>query len=247
MMQRSPEVVLDPDVHRAAVFDLDGVLVDSARLHMAAWKEAFDAFLAAHHPGQPRFGEADYLAHVDGRPRRDGVRAFLRSRGIALPEGAADDPPGAATVEGVAGDKNARVLERLERDSVPMPGAAALLEALRGAGVRVAVATSSANGAAVLRATGLERFVEARVDGLEARRLGLPGKPDPAGFEEALRRLGVAAARAAVFEDALAGVEAGRRADFRLVVGVGPVERAEALRAAGANVVVRDLRGVALR
>jgi beta-phosphoglucomutase family hydrolase len=240
------KVTLSRERHRAVVFDLDGVLADSARLHAAAWKEAFDAFLTTHHPDQAPFEAADYLAHVDGRPRRDGVRAFLASRGIVLPEGGADDPRGAASVEGVAADKQARVVERLARESRPLPGAERLMAALRAAGVRVAVATSSANGAAVLRATGLERFVEVRVDGIEARRLGLPGKPDPAAFEEALRRLGVPAREAVVFEDALSGVEAGRAASFALVVGVGAPERAQALRASGADVVVADLGEVAL-
>jgi beta-phosphoglucomutase family hydrolase len=240
------KVMLSRERHRAVVFDLDGVLVDSARLHAAAWKEAFDAFLREHHPDEAPFEEEDYLAHVDGRPRRDGVRAFLASRGIELPEGSEEDRPGAATVEGVAADKQARVVERLGRDSRPLPGAERLMAALREGGVRVAVATSSANGAAVLEATGLGRFVEARVDGIEARRLGLPGKPDPAGFEEALRRLGVPAGEAAVFEDALPGVEAGRAAGFALVVGIGPPERARALRGAGADAVVRDLAEVEL-
>lgn len=230
----------------AVVFDLDGVLTDTASLHEAAWKETFDAFLRDRPDPLPAFTRADYLGHVDGKPRVEGVRAFLASRDIALPDGAADDPPGAATVAGLARRKNELVRARLTRDAAPLPGAEALLAALRGAGIRVAVASSSANAEAVLEATGLARLIEVRVDGVVASRDDLPGKPDPAIFVEALGRLGVGAGRAALFEDAVAGVRAGRRAGFARVVGVGPDAQVDALREAGADVVVGDLSEVAV-
>ncbi|WP_299821066.1 beta-phosphoglucomutase family hydrolase [uncultured Jannaschia sp.] len=230
----------------AVVFDLDGVLTDTASLHEAAWKEMFDAFLCDRPDPLPEFTRADYLAYVDGRPRLEGVRAFLASRSIVLAEGATDDPPGTATVAGLARRKNELVRARLVRDAAPLRGAEALLAALRGAGIRVAVASSSANAEAVLDATGLARFVEVRVDGVVASRNDLPGKPDPAIFVEALRRLGVGAGRAALFEDAVAGVQAGRRAGFARVIGVGHDARVDALRAAGADVVVGDLSEVAV-
>jgi beta-phosphoglucomutase family hydrolase len=235
-----PDTYLSRTAFDAVVFDLDGVLTDTAALHEVAWKETFDGFLRGREGPFAAFTPADYLAHVDGRPRLDGVRAFLLSRGIELPEGSAEDAPGVATVAGLARRKNEMVQARLAQDAVPLPGAKALLEALRAAGIRVAVASSSANARMVLEATGLAGLVEARVDGMEAARLGLPGKPDPAIFLEALRRLGVAAGRAAILEDAIAGVEAGRRAGFARVIGVGRGSQATALRGAGADMVVRD-------
>lgn len=245
------KLTLSPHRIEAAVFDLDGVLTDTARIHAGAWKDTFDAFLKhrAEREGQafePFDDEAEYLAYVDGRRRRDGVRTFLASRRIAVPEGSPDDPPGSETVEGIARAKDDLVQERLRRSAVPMPGAKALLSSLRDCGVRVAVASSSANCGPVLAATSLAQFADARVDGIDARELEFPGKPDPAMFLEALQRLGVGPDRAAVFEDALAGVEAGRRADFALVVGVGDGEHGQALLAQGAHVVVRDLSEVSV-
>lgn len=239
-----PRLRLSPGRLDAVVFDLDGVLTDTARLHEAAWKETFDAFLSRRSTPFAAFTHADYLDRVDGRTRQDGVRAFLAARRIDLPEGTATDASDAETVEGLSRRKNERVGERLGRDSTPLPGAEALLAALRDAGVRVGVASSSANAALVLEATGLHRFVEVRVDGVDIAALGLPGKPDPAMYREALARLGVGPDRAAVVEDAIAGVEAGRRAGVFLVVGVGRGSHAESLRRAGANAVVRDLAEV---
>ncbi len=243
-----PCVRLSPDRLDVVVFDLDGVLTDTASLHEAAWKETFDAFLRSRAEPFSEFTRADYLQHVDGRARRDGVRAFLASRRIELPDGREIDPPEAITIEGLARRKNEAVQERLEHDAMPLPGAEALLESLCRARIRVAVASSSANAGPVLRATGLARFVEARVDGLDLSRLNLPGKPDPAMFLEALRQLGVGPERAALFEDAIAGVEAGRRVGFAFVIGVGGGgggdTHAMALRGAGADEVVRDLSEV---
>ena len=229
-----------PDGIRACLFDLDGVLTHTASVHRAAWREVFDQVLAAH--GQPPFTDDDYLKHVDGKQRRDGVRDFLASRGITLPEGSPDDPPEADTVAGVGNRKNVLLVDRLARDGVDViPGSAAYLSAVRDAGVRTAVVTSSANGAEVIRAAGLEHLVEERVDGLVAQQEGLPGKPRPDTFLAAARRLGVEPAAAAVFEDALAGVAAGRAGGFGYVVGVDRGDQADALRDAGADVVVNDL------
>jgi beta-phosphoglucomutase family hydrolase len=234
----------------AVVFDLDGVLTDTARIHAAVWTTVFDDFLQrrAERGGQPfrPFEHTDYRAHVDGRPRLDGILAFLASRSIRLPEGSPDDPEDADTVHGLARRKNRLVQEWLARESVPEPGAVALLDALRRSGVKIAVASSSANCATVLRAAALHGFIDVRVDGVEAAELGLPGKPDPALFLEALHRLGVPPSRAALFEDALAGVEAGRRAGFAQVVGVDRGGQAEALRGHGADAVVAGLAEVAV-
>jgi beta-phosphoglucomutase family hydrolase len=229
-----------PDGIRACLFDLDGVLTETARVHRAAWREVFDQVLEAH--GQPPFTDEDYLKYVDGKQRRDGVRDFLASRGITLPEGSPDDPPEADTVAGVGNRKNVLLVDRLARDGVDViPGSATYLSAVRDAGVRTAVVTSSANGADVIRAAGLEHLVEERVDGLVAQQEGLPGKPRPDTFLEAARRLGVEPAAAAVFEDALAGVAAGRTGGFGYVVGVDRGDQADALREAGAHVVVNEI------
>jgi beta-phosphoglucomutase family hydrolase len=229
-----------PDGIRACLFDLDGVLTETARVHRAAWREVFDQVLEAH--GQPPFTDEDYLKYVDGKQRRDGVRDFLASRGITLPEGSPHDPPEADTVAGVGNRKNVLLVDRLARDGVDViPGSATYLSAVRDAGVRTAVVTSSANGADVIRAAGLEHLVEERVDGLVAQQEGLPGKPRPDTFLEAARRLGVEPAAAAVFEDALAGVAAGRTGGFGYVVGVDRGDQADALREAGADVVVNEI------
>ncbi|MET0524000.1 MAG: beta-phosphoglucomutase family hydrolase [Nocardioides sp.] len=229
-----------PDGIRACLFDLDGVLTRTAAVHRAAWREVFDQVLAVH--DQPPFTDADYLTYVDGKQRRDGVRDFLASRGIRLPEGSPDDPPEAETVAGVGNRKNVLLLDRLAREGVDViPGSATYLSAVRDAGVRTAVVTSSANGAEVIRAAGLEHLVEQRVDGLVAQQEGLPGKPRPDTFLAAARLLGVEPPAAAVFEDALAGVAAGRAGGFGYVVGVDRGDQADALRAAGADIVVDDL------
>jgi|TARA_R100000501_G_scaffold8550_1_gene17376 beta-phosphoglucomutase family hydrolase len=236
-----PHLSLSPERLHAVVFDLDGVLTDTAGLHETAWKETFDAFLRARAGPFDSFSRQDYRAYVDGRRREDGVRAFLESRGIEIPEGSETDPPDAETMKGLSRRKNEAVQEQLRRDSVSLPGAEALLRALRRAGIGVAVASSSANAGAVLKATGLDRFVQIRVDGVDSAQLELPSKPNPALFREALRRLEVEPARAAIFEDAIAGVEAGRRVGFGTVIGVGRGQHAEALVDAGADMVVADL------
>lgn len=226
---------------RAVVFDTDGVITDSARVHAAAWKTAFDAFLRAHPPADPAQRRPfdvrdDYLRHVDGKSRLDGAVAFLASRGLDTSED---------TVRAVAADKERLFTERLRAHGVDAyPGTVRLVRALRRAGVPVAAASASRHAGELLDHAGVLDLFDVLVDGGEAARLALPGKPRPDLFLEALRRLGVPAGRAAVVEDALAGVEAGRRGGFALVVGVdraGTGDSGAALRHRGADVVVRDL------
>ncbi|WP_459736276.1 HAD family hydrolase [Streptomyces sp. E-15] len=232
---------------RACLFDLDGVLTRTAKVHAAAWKEMFDGYLRER---ADREGTAfvafdavrDYDEYVDGRPRADGVRTFLAARAIELPEGAVDDPPDAETVHGLGNRKNILVLRRIREDGVePYEGSVRFVRAVREAGLRRAVVSSSANCRDVLVAAGIEDLFEERIDGVVAHERRLRGKPAPDTFLEAARRLGTEAGAAAVFEDALAGVEAGRAGRFGLVVGVDRVGQAEQLRAHGADVVVRDL------
>lgn len=223
------------------------MLTQTARVHNAAWAETFDDFLrqraaATGEPFRPYDPGSDYNRYVDGRPRADGVRTFLASRGVTLPEGAPDDPPDADTVNGVGNRKNVVLRERLRTHGVEVyAGSVAYLKAAADAGLRRAVVSASANCRAVVAAAGLESLLEARVDGLMARAEGLRGKPHPDTFLAGARLLGVEPARAAVFEDALAGVAAGRAGGFGYVVGVDRVGQADELRAHGADVVVRDL------
>jgi alpha,alpha-trehalase len=238
--------VLSLDGLEAVVFDTDGVLTDTASVHAAAWKRLFDEYLARRSEGlgEPfrRFEHADYLHHVDGRSRYDGVAGFLTSRGIQLPWGVPADPPGRGTVCGLGNAKDRWFVAHLrEHGADAFPTSVGFVRRLRGAGVRTAVVSASRNMVAVLEAAGLRDLFDVEVDGVEADRLGLAGKPDPALFLEAARQLGVVPARAAVVEDALAGVEAGRRGGFGLVVGVDRGGQAAALAARGADVVVDDL------
>jgi beta-phosphoglucomutase family hydrolase len=231
-----------PDPIRALLFDMDGVLTRTATVHMAAWKRTFDQFLRATHPDQPEFSQDDYNRFVDGKPRLDGVRDFLASRGIRLPEGAAGDPGDALTVNGLGTRKNELLLRELDEHGVEVyPGSRRYLEAAKAAGLGVAVVTASANGAQVVDAAGFGDLLDARVDGLVAEREHLRGKPAPDTFLAGARALGVEPAQAAVFEDALAGVAAGRAGNFGYVVGVDRVGHADDLRAHGADVVVTDL------
>ena len=233
----------------AAIFDLDGVLTDTARVHAAAWKEVFDSFLRrwAQQHGlafQPFDIEADYLAYVDGRPRYDGVRSFLASRGINLPEGSEHDPEDANTVHALGERKTRLFRQALQQGIDPEPGAESLLKKLRQMGVGIAVASSSKNCSAILSAAGFDHLIDARVDGVDADELGLPGKPDPALFLEAARRLRAQPSRTILFEDALAGVEAGRRAGFGSVVGIDRGRQSKALRERGADIVIQGLQDV---
>jgi beta-phosphoglucomutase family hydrolase len=227
---------------RACLFDLDGVLTRTATVHMAAWKRTFDEFLRQHDPGAQEFTQLDYNRYVDGKPRGDGVRDFLASRGVTLPEGAPGDPPETATVHGIGTRKNRAFLLELEEHGVEVyPGSMRYLRAAKDAGLATAVVTASANGEQLVTAGGFADLIDVRVDGVVALREGLRGKPAPDTFLAGARALGVPAAEAVVFEDALAGVAAGRAGDFGYVVGVDRVGQAEALRAQGADVVVQDL------
>lgn len=235
-----------PDGVTACLFDLDGVLTDTAAVHEAAWKQTFDEFLrrraeAAGKQFRP-FDRSDYLAYVDGKPRADGVRDFLASRGVTLPEGAVDDPPGAETINGVGNRKNQELVRRIHDDGVKVfDGSRRYLEAARDAGLRRAVVSSSANTEDVLEVTGLAALIELRVDGVTIRQEKLAGKPKPDTFLTAAERLGVGPDAAAVFEDAISGVQAGRAGGFAAVIGVDRAGQADALRSHGATVVVNDL------
>jgi beta-phosphoglucomutase family hydrolase len=229
-----------PGAIRACLFDLDGVLTDTATVHRAAWKKTFDPVLEA--SGQGPFTEADYLQYVDGKRRYDGVRDFLASRGLHPPEGNPDDAPDVDSIAGIGNRKNQLVLQRLEEDGVETyPGSVAYLKAVRAAGVPIAVVTASANAQAVLHAAKLTDYIDARIDGVVAAREGLHGKPAPDTFLAGAAALGVGPAEAVVFEDALAGVQAGRAGGFGWVVGVDRTGLGDELRRQGADVVVTDL------
>lgn len=232
-----------PEPITACLFDLDGVLTTTALVHMAAWKQTFDEFLQARDgTGYEPFSQQDYDQHVDGRPRADGVREFLHSRGIALPEGSADDQSDAQTVNGVGNRKNDLLLELIkERGVTAYPGSVRYLEAARDAGLAIGVVTASQNAEAVLAAANLSQFVQVRIDGVVVADQGLRGKPAPDSYLAGVRALGVEPAQAAVFEDALAGVEAGRAGAFGFVVGVDRVGQAVALLERGADLAVTDL------
>jgi len=236
-----------PDTVRACLFDLDGVLTDTASVHKKAWKTMFDSYLRelAQRTGEP-FVEfdiaADYLTYIDGKKREDGVRSLLSARGISLPEGDPDDDPSTETVHGLGNRKNELFHETIREDGVLVfDGSRRYLEAVASAGLAVAVVSSSANTREVLETTGLDKFVQQRVDGVTMREEHIAGKPAPDSFVRAGELLGVPPAEAAVFEDALAGVQAGKRGNFGCVVGVDRVGQAEALRRNGASVVVTDL------
>ncbi len=230
----------------ACLFDLDGVLTKTAVVHQAAWKTAFDTFLQARDgEGFQPFSGADYSTYVDGKPRADGVRDFLASRGITLPQGSPDDPPGAPTVNGLGNKKNVDLLQRIKNDGVEAyEGSIRYLKAARDAGMRRAVVSSSANCRDVVEAAGLSDLLEARVDGSTAAAQGLAGKPAPDTFLAGAKELGVEPAQAVVFEDATAGVQAGRAGKFGAVVGVDRLqdgEHAQDLSKHGATIVVTDL------
>jgi beta-phosphoglucomutase family hydrolase len=236
-----------PDHVRGCLFDLDGVLTKTAKVHDAAWKETFDNYLrdrsaATGEKFVPFDPVADYDEYVDGKPREDGIRSFLASRGITVPEGSADDPPDVLTVHGLGNKKNQLLLQRIHTGGVEAyQGSVRYVKAARAAGLRRAVVSSSANCRDVLVAAGIEDLFEARIDGIVAEREHLRGKPAPDTFLAGARALGLEPAAAAVYEDALAGVAAGRAGAFGFVVGVDRVGQADELREHGADVVVADL------
>lgn len=236
-----------PDGTRACLFDLDGVLTDTASVHAAAWKQMFDDFLRARAERDgtvfvPFDASADYGPYVDGKPRLDGTRSFLASRGIVLPEGGPADGPDAETVTGLSTKKNDLVQEKIVTVGVEVyPGSVRYLQAVRAAGLATAVVSSSANAEQVLAVADLAQYIDHRVDGVTAKQRGLPGKPAPDTFLAAAADLGFAKEEAVVFEDALAGVASGRAGGFGWVVGVDRLGQADKLREAGADVVVQDL------
>lgn len=236
-----------PDGTVACLFDLDGVVTKTALVHAAAWKEMFDAFLReyAAETGTtfvPFDAGREYDRYVDGKPRLDGTRSFLQSRGIHLPEGNPDDPPGTHTIYGLSNRKNALVLEMIDTMGVEVyDGSVRYIKRVREAGLHTAVVSSSANTVQVLNVAGLAGLFDTRIDGVIAKERGLAGKPAPDTFLAAAQDLGVPPARAAVFEDALAGVEAGRAGHFGVVVGVDRTGQAKDLAEHGADIVVQDL------
>ncbi|HTZ27263.1 MAG TPA: beta-phosphoglucomutase family hydrolase [Streptosporangiaceae bacterium] len=236
-----------PESIRGCLFDLDGVLTQTAKVHDAAWKEMFDDYLRERprktgEPFVPFDPVADYDTYVDGKPRADGTRSFLESRGIHLPEGSDDDPPTAETVHGLGNRKNQILLRKIREDGVDAyPGSVTYLRAVKEAGLPRAVVSSSANCKDVLIAAGIEDMFDARIDGVVAEEQHLNGKPAPDTYLAGAKALGLEPAAAAVFEDALAGVAAGRAGKFGFVVGVDRVGQAEALKEHGADVVVKDL------
>lgn len=246
-------VALNRNQYDAMILDLDGVITHTAVTHARAWKQAFDEFLESwiatgHAPFEAFDQEVDYLQYVDGKPRYDGVRSFLAARGIGLPDGDPSDPPGYDTVCAVGNRKNRIYNDFLEQGGVAVyDDAVERLHQWREQGLKTAVVSSSKNCRRILEVTGLEGLFDTRVDGTTASEMELEGKPSPAMFLEAAKRLEVEPDRSAVIEDAYAGVEAGRRGGFGTVIGVARQEsQAEPLREAGADVVVSDLRELQL-
>jgi beta-phosphoglucomutase family hydrolase len=232
---------------KACLFDLDGVLTQTAKVHAAAWKQMFDEYLRSR---AEKHGEAfvpfdekdDYDEFVDGKPRYDGVRSFLQSRGIELPEGTPGDPSDRETIDGLGNRKNDLVQKIIHRDGVEVyEGSVRYVRAVRDAGLHRCVVSSSANASEVLLAAGIDDLFEEVIDGHVVDQNHLKGKPAPDTFLAGAKAVGVGADEAAVFEDALAGVEAGRAGGFKCVVGVDRVGQADALREHGADVVVKDL------
>ncbi|NUS74070.1 MAG: beta-phosphoglucomutase family hydrolase [Corynebacteriales bacterium] len=236
-----------PDGVKACLFDLDGVLTRTASVHAAAWKEMFDDFLRTRADEQgtefvPFDAGSDYDRYVDGKPRADGTRSFLESRGINLPEGTAEDPPSAPTINGLGNRKNQLVLRKLDEGGAELfEGSVRYVKAAREAGLATAVVSSSANATRILNVTGIANLFDAVIDGVVAAERGYPGKPAPDAFLAGARALNVMPTQAAVYEDALAGVQAGRAGHFALVIGVDRVGQAAALAEHGADRVVEDL------
>ncbi len=245
-------VEISPKKLDAVIFDMDGVVTRTATLHAAAWKQIFDAFLksrAGQHGALLPFDiEADYRTYVDGKPRYDGAASFLASRGISLPYGRPDDPPGTDTVCGLGNCKDALFHNLLKSRGVEVfESTVDLIRRLRRAGMKIGIFSASRNAEPVLSAAGILDIFDSCVDGLDADKLRLPGKPDPATLLELAARLGTTPTRTAVVEDAVAGVQAGRAGGFALVIGVNRSRPPGTLRARGADVEVTDLHQVELR
>ncbi len=236
-----------PDGVQACLFDMDGVVTKTAVVHAAAWKAMFDEFLKARAqadgtPFVPFDPHSDYDRYVDGKPRMDGIRSFLQSRGIELPEGQPDDPPGAPTLYGLGNRKNVLFLQKLETDGVQVyDGTITYIKTIRAGGIATAIVSSSANTVQVLDSAKIADLFDVRVDGVVAKERGLAGKPAPDTFLAAAEALGVPPAHAVVFEDAQSGVQAGHAGHFALVVGVDRVGQAQELKEHGADIVVQDV------
>jgi beta-phosphoglucomutase family hydrolase len=245
-MMKPPEQIKLSELE-AFLFDLDGVVTRTASVHASAWKKLFDDFLErrARADGAvfvPFDLVIDYQGYVDGRPREGGVRTFLAARGISLPAGRPDDGPEVQTLNGLGKRKDQYFTQALSEHGVEVyEGTVSFIRDARARGVRTAIVSSSQNCAAVLEAAGLTRLFDVRVDGIDLRRLGLAGKPAPDMFLEAARQLKSSPDRAAVFEDSIVGVQAGRAGRFRLVVGIERVDHTVDLRAHGADIIVADL------
>jgi alpha,alpha-trehalase len=238
---------LNRDNFDAVLLDLDGVITDTARIHARCWKKLFDAYLKERAretggPFEPFAIDPDYYLYVDGKPRHDGVRDFLASRNISLPEGSHLDPPGSDTVCALGNRKSGLFNEVLNESGVEAyEGTVALVRRLRDEGIRTGVVSSSNSCAAVLASAGIAELFDTRVDGVDILEMGLEGKPAPDCFEEGARRLGVAPRRTAVIEDAISGVQAGKAGGFALIIGVDRKGDADALKNHGADIVVSDL------
>ncbi|HZP26402.1 MAG TPA: beta-phosphoglucomutase family hydrolase [Dehalococcoidia bacterium] len=251
-MSTAPRVVISPKDFDGFIFDMDGVVTQTASLHAAAWKHMFDEYLQRRQsrgegPYSPFDVIVDYLPYVDGKPRVDGVVSFLASRGITLPLGVPDDPPDSETVYGLGNRKNQYFHQLLGEQGVHVyQSTVELIRQLKRAGLRIGIFSASRNAGDILKAGGVLGLFEAKVDGSDASSLGLPGKPDPAMLLEVARRLGLSPARTAVAEDAIAGVQAGKAGQFRLVIGVNRTGEDGSLKAAGADVEVHDLSEVSV-
>jgi beta-phosphoglucomutase family hydrolase len=236
-----------PDGVSACLFDMDGVVTQTAVVHAAAWKEMFDDFLreraaSTGTPFVPFDARAEYDQYVDGKPRLDGTRSFLESRGITLPEGTPDDPPGTPTIYGLSNRKNALVLQKIAAGGVQIyQDTITYIRTVKAGGISTAIVSASANTQLVLDSAGIAGLFDVRMDGVIAKQRGLPGKPAPDTYLAAAEMLHVTAYQAAVFEDAQAGVAAGRAGGFALVVGVDRVGQAAELREHGADIVVQDV------
>ena len=247
MNQRRTGCTIPAGSFEAIIFDLDGVITDTASVHAAAWKRMFDNFLSRHAarkgvPFQPFEIETDYRLHVDGKPRFDGLRSFLESRGIALPEGRPEDPPGAETIHGLGKRKNADFLKQIKEEGVEVYGSTVdLIHSTKKHGMKTAVISSSKSCAMILDSVNLSDLFDVKVDGVDSEILGIPGKPAPDIFLEAARQLQVKPERAVVIEDAVSGVQAGRAGKVGLVIGIARAGRRESLRDNGADTVVEDL------
>jgi beta-phosphoglucomutase family hydrolase len=239
--QQVPRITRDK--FDAVLFDLDGVLTSTAAIHARAWKRMFDEYLRDKHPAQPPFDiDSDYKKFVDGKPRYEGVRSFLESRGIHLPYGEATDPPGDTTVSALGNRKQLLVQQAIDGGEVePFEGSVRWVQKLRDDGFKLGVVSSSRNAGPVLRAAKIDYLFETRVDGLTLAELNLPGKPAPDAFLKASQNLGASPQRTVVVEDAISGVQSARAGNFGLVLGVDREGHADALRANGADAIVSDL------